>query len=169
MSQTNSSSSESGSKRDPTMKVIRTSTAHASLPSPKIAMGSSRVATSLNLPFALGAMRRWWYVAIPCGVLLAAAAVSVAYLTFRPIYEATAWLRISDTTPYVAFQSREDSRRFLETQMELMRSPLVIAPIMSNAAVAQTPELQKKADPIAWLGQNVKVRAVGNNHHLEPG
>ena len=106
-------------------------------------MDSGKAPTALNLQFVLGTFRRWWRVVLPCGLVTAAIAAGIVYLTFQPVYQAKALLQIRDTTPYVAFQTREDPQRFLENQMALMRSSLVIGPVVSKPEIAQLPELQK--------------------------
>ena len=116
------------------------------------------------MQFVLGVFRRWWRVVLPCGVVLAAIAAGIVYLTFSPVYSAEAWLRICDNTPYVAFQSREDPHRFLETQMALMRSPLVIGPVVSRPEIAQLPEIQNQEAPVVWLGTKIKATSGGGEY-----
>src|SRR5687768_1006223 len=68
--------------------------------------------------FAVG---RWWRLAIPCGILLALCGSAIVYFVVGPAYEAEAWLRIEDLKPSLAF-SNPDSPRFINTQVELVRS-----------------------------------------------
>ncbi|MHB0954818.1 MAG: polysaccharide biosynthesis tyrosine autokinase [Pirellulaceae bacterium] len=128
-------------------------------PKPSEKSGSS----ALSVSFVLGVARQWWKIATPLGLLLAGLGAAWTAGSFKPTYEASAWLRIEDRRPYIAFPTRDESRRFVSTQVELMRSPLVIGPAVSKPEVARTPELAAKADPIGWLGQHVNVRAVGNS------
>ncbi|MHB8974108.1 MAG: polysaccharide biosynthesis tyrosine autokinase [Pirellulaceae bacterium] len=119
--------------------------------------------SAISVSFVLGVARQWWKIAMPLGLLLAGLGATAMWWSFEPRYEASAWLRIEDRRPYIAFPTRDESQRFVSTQVELMRSPLVIGPVVSNSEVAQTPELLKQKDAIGWLGKNVKVRAVGNS------
>lgn len=113
--------------------------------------------------FALLALRRSWKLVVPCALLLATAGAVAVYFTYPPAYSASALLRVSDNTPYIAFQTREDSRRFLETQMELLRSPLVLGPVVSRPDIAQLPAIRSHDAPIAWLGSRIKASSVGHS------
>lgn len=118
---------------------------------------------TFSVALVLNALRQWWKVALPLGLLLGAAAGTLVYVFFRPTYEASAWLRIEDVRPYIAFQSREDSRRFVATQVELIRSPLVMGPVVSQPEVSGLAAAEKEEDPIQWLARGVKVNSVGQS------
>src|SRR5208337_2146895 len=55
----------------------------------------------MSSQFVLHALRRWWKICLPAGVLLAAAAVAAVYLLFEPQYEASALLEISERPQYI--------------------------------------------------------------------
>jgi polysaccharide biosynthesis transport protein len=150
---------------DPETKVIKMSPAHPCLPRPRINVSNgNRITTTLNVQFALSVFCRWWRVVLPCGVVLAAIAAAIVYVTFRPVYRAEAWLRICDNTPFVAFQSHEDPRRFLDTQLALMRGPLVVGPVVARPEIAQLPEIQKQEAPVVWLGTKIKATSGGGEY-----
>src|SRR5690242_20131512 len=70
---------------------------------------SQNVATNgqgVNSQLAVNALRRWWMIAMPIGLLLAAAAVTVVYWQFEPQYEAAAYLEITEPT-WVAFEPKD--------------------------------------------------------------
>ncbi|MGQ9576759.1 MAG: polysaccharide biosynthesis tyrosine autokinase [Thermoguttaceae bacterium] len=117
-----------------------------------------------SLHFVLSALRRWWLVATPLGLVFGAAGLIAVYLLFNPIYEAEAWIKIEQKTPVLAFDSKDEEpyKVFVQTQIQLIRSPLVMGPVASEL-MAGIPELQKQADPVAWLGREVKVSAVGES------
>ncbi len=54
--------------------------------------------------FVMAALRRWWKVALPAALLLAAAGGTIVYLLFEPVYEASALFQIEERTPYLAFK-----------------------------------------------------------------
>jgi polysaccharide biosynthesis transport protein len=118
-----------------------------------------------GVQFVLTALRRWWMIATPAGILLALLASMVTYLLFRQQYEAQAWLKIEEHTPYIAFESRNENQTklFVQTQRELIHSPLVIGPVVSRPEIARIPEVEKQSDPITWLGRQVTVLAVGES------
>src|SRR5438045_158942 len=70
----------------------------------------------------LKVVRRWWKIGIPVGVVLTTISVSFTYRGFVPVYRATAWLRIENQVPYVAFETRGGSDEFVRTQLQLIRS-----------------------------------------------
>ena len=64
----------------------------------------------MNAQFVLHALRRWWKIALPSALILAAIAVAVVCLLFVPQYEASALLEISEHPQYIAFAP--ERRRF---------------------------------------------------------
>ncbi len=111
----------------------------------------------------MNALRKWWLLAIPIGLLAAATAAALIINTFEPQYMASAWLKIESDQPFVAFPERADSRVFVANQIELIRSPLVLDPVISLPEIARIPEIQESKDPVAWLPQHIQVRSVGGS------
>ncbi|MFZ5828912.1 MAG: polysaccharide biosynthesis tyrosine autokinase [Planctomycetota bacterium] len=120
----------------------------------------------LNAKFFLTAALRWWKWALPAGVVLAAVGCGVIYWNFRPEYEAVRWLRIRDRAPYIAFRTDRDSGQFVTNQLELLRSPLVLGPVLENESVATLPELAATGDRIDWLRKGIQVRSVGGSEYF---
>ena len=117
--------------------------------------------------FALHVLRHWWMIATPAGLLLAGIAVGIVWWTFEPEYEATTWLRIKSQQPFLAFAPGQAERGagdlFVQTQVEMIRSPLVLAPVTGQPEAAKVPELQEEDDPTGWLAKNIKVSSVGKS------
>ena len=127
------------------------------------ARGSDR---GTGLSFALNVVRRWWLIALPLGLALAAGASAAVWMFFVPKYEATAWLKIEERQAFLAFPNSDDntrSRAFFQTQIELVRSPLVLGPVVQRPEIAKLPDIQREPDPIACLGKEVKVTLVGES------
>ena len=97
----------------------------------------------ITLQFVLTAMRQWWKWATPIGLVLAVIFGTLIYFLFEPVYEATAWLRIEDTRPYIAFPDSGSSKTFIDTQVQLIRSPLVLAPVLSQPKIASIPKIKE--------------------------
>ncbi len=119
-----------------------------------------------GLSFTLNVLRRWWLIAAPLGLLLAAVASAAVWMLFEPQYPAEAWLKIDERAPYLAFENKGDDTRtksFFQTQIELIRSPLVLGSVVQQAEIARLPELQRRPDTIAWLAKQIKVAAVGDS------
>jgi len=119
---------------------------------------------TITVSFVLNAIRQWWKVATPIGLVLAAVAGTLIYLTFEPVYEASAWLQIYSVAPRILpDRVHNDSRLFVETQVQLMHSPLVLGPVISQPEIASFPEVQEQQAPIEWLAGEIKVSSVGRS------
>jgi len=119
---------------------------------------------TVTLRFTLNALGRWWKVALPIGLLLAGLAGGVVWMLFEPKYEASAWLRIREVAPKIAFPLQQDrgySGRFVQTQIELMRSPLVLSRMLED--VGHVPELARQEDKVRWLQKSLVIRPVGQS------
>jgi capsular exopolysaccharide synthesis family protein len=108
------------------------------------------------------AVRQWWLLATPCGIILAVAAAAWVWWSFVPVYQAVAWVQIQETQPFIAIPGVRDSARFVQTQIELIRSPLVLGSAVSRPSVAELPELQTES-PLELMLVNVGVRTVGSS------
>ena len=115
----------------------------------------------LDWPTLLSAVRYWWRIAAPLAVVLAAIAVGLVVYFSKPQYTASAWLIIREKPEYLLNpQAMEDPRKFVQNQMELMRSPPVIDPVANKPEVFATPELAA-GDPAELLRRKLKVRSQG--------
>jgi polysaccharide biosynthesis transport protein len=132
-------------------------------------MGVSRSAAppeqGLSAQFVLCALRRWWMVAAPIGLLLAVVGGATVYLLFEPVYEAAAWFRIEERTPFLAFETKDEGRSklFFQTQIETIRSPLVVGPVIKRPEIARLPEIVKQPNKVAWLAKQIRVMSVGES------
>lgn len=120
----------------------------------------------ITMPLVVRALRRWWKWAAPLGLILAAATGALLYFVFEPTYEASAWLQIEERPLYIAFESKENSTKFVQTQVELIRSPLVLAPVISRPEIARLRELQPDRgveSSMDHLARNLKIKSVGNS------
>jgi len=109
------------------------------------------------------AIRRWWKVASPVGLLLATIPATYIYVTYEPMFQALSWLRMEASPPYVAYRLDGNSRSFVQTQVQLIRSPLVLGPVVSEPEIANLPELKKQRAPIDWLARHVGVNSRGES------
>lgn len=120
---------------------------------------------TIRIADVVDSLRHWWWLSLPAGVLLAAAAGAAVWAVFKPTYQAAAWLQIEDRRPYVAFPAWDgESKLFVETQVELIRSPLVLSRVLSQPEIARLPEVRASADgALDWLSKKVSVKAVGKS------
>ena len=102
-------------------------------------------------------------LALPLALLLGGAGAATAWLTFKPTFVAEAWVRIEDRRPYVAFPSQDESRRFVQTQVEMIRSPVVVSQCLSQPEIAQLPELKNELDPLAWVSKRLSITVIAES------
>ncbi len=117
-----------------------------------------------NVHTVLIAVRCWWHIALPLGLLLASGAAVIVYYTTTPMFTAQAWLMIQAKPPIIM---RElplfDPQRFVQNQTEFLRSPMVLAPVASDPEVAQTPELANQLDPVKYLREKLVIKNQGGS------
>ena len=127
----------------------------------------------VSLSFFLGVFAQWWKWLVPVTLVLLAASVALVLFLFRPQYRASAWLQVKSQQPYIAFpderpNDRESAIKFVYTQIELLRSPLILGRALSQPGVAQLPELRRQRDPVDWLSKRgLKVTPKGDSDLLE--
>ena len=121
---------------------------------------------NIGLSFLLNVLRRWWLIAGPIGLFLAVGGVAVVWLRFIPQFEAVAWLKIEERAPYLAFENKSEdvgSKAFVQTQIEMIRSPLVLGSVVARPEIARLEDLRSKSDALVWLAKEVKTVQVGES------
>ncbi len=125
---------------------------------------------------ALNALRRWWMIALPIGLLLGAAAVAVVYWQFQPQYEAVALLKITEQPQFIVFEPRDAgiSRGYFRTQVEIIRSRMILDQALlqlkedvRSKKIKDLPEIHKETDRIGWLQRRVSVVSPNESALLE--
>lgn len=120
----------------------------------------------ISIHTVLVALRCWWHVALPMGLLLAAGAATVVYYITTPTYTATAWIEISPPLNIIPGSTNVDSIRFVDNQIALMRSPLVLDPVVGLSAVRSAPELREEEDPVLYLRNSLRIKPFGNSDYF---
>lgn len=117
-----------------------------------------------SLHTVLSAWRCWWHIALPLGLVLAAgAAVTVFYVT-EPTFTASTWLELLDQGPMLLKDVRlDDPRKFVANQIELMRSPPVLDPVVTIKDIRSAPELVDEEDPGLYLRNHLRIRPLGGS------
>jgi uncharacterized protein involved in exopolysaccharide biosynthesis len=91
----------------------------------------------------------------------------MTFLLFSPSYEAVAWLRIDARQPYIAFEDKSESQEtdkiFAQSQVQLLRSPMVLGPVLADPRIARLPEIAAQTDPVDWLSKQIIVKQVGDS------
>ncbi len=87
-------------------------------------------------------LQRWWKLIVPLGTVLAGVAAAILIWQFEPSYVAETIVKIEDQTPYIAFPDGDpegNSKTFVATQIELMRSDVVLGPIAADDEIVENP------------------------------
>jgi len=134
---------------------------------PYYTVNAGKAPDTFTIGFFWRALRQWWKLALPLGLLLAVGAGAVVLFTFQPTFKATAWLQIKEQPDYLAFRSEGNNYRFVQNQVELLRGPLVLERVLAKPEVAQLPEVAKQPAPIEWLQRGVMAKNVGGSDLFE--
>lgn len=123
-------------------------------------------ATAISHTFLLWVFRQWWKLTIPIGIVLAVIAGVGVLLFHVQVYESSGLLLIEDVSPFVAFSAHDktgDSDRYVQTQLELLRSPVVLNPVLGRAEIANMAELRGQIDRVTYLRSHLSVKQVGRS------
>ncbi len=108
---------------------------------------------------------------LPAGIVLAAIVCGVLWFVIAPSYRSHSTLRIAERQPYLAFPSDDEaSPEFVQTQLELLRSPYVITRAMESESLGQLPELRMIAgreDAVTWIRRRLTVVRIGRSEIYE--
>jgi capsular exopolysaccharide synthesis family protein len=116
--------------------------------------------------FIWGVFCQWWYFAIPLGLLLACISGALVWFLHVQKYEGIALVKIESEAPFVVFERGStiaDTDRFVQTQIELLRSPVVLGPVLIRTDVAAITEIKEQSDPIKFLQKHLSVQQVGKS------
>jgi polysaccharide biosynthesis transport protein len=111
----------------------------------------------------LVAVRCWWKATIPAATILAITAAIAVYALHKPKYTADAWLLIKSKPDVILREVDSGSQRFIQNQLEILRSPRLLAPLASDSEIASTPELRKERDLVAALAHQVRIYSRGES------
>ena len=116
-----------------------------------------------SLGSVLGALRYWWKIATPIGLLLAVGAGAAICYTHTPMYTAEAWLHIKPRQEVVLKAVEQDSKSFENTQMEILRSVRILDPLASNPVIASAPEFKERANLVDDIAKRISMRQRGKS------
>ena len=132
--------------------------------------GSAQAEQGVTPQFVWRVFAGWWKWVVPLGLVLAAVAGALVFVFYVPKYEASALVKIEAETPFIAFQQgamSKDSERYVQTQIELLRGPVVLTPMLSRPEIASIPEIKKSPDPLKYLQKQLSVRQIGKSELYE--
>lgn len=145
--------------QDPRPAALAAASAPASSPTPAAPAGPSRVPAIYPQASLLHAFRRCWLLASVLGL---AAGIVVGTLWWFCIPEQySAEIRVRVPASWRATSggniSEEELARLQRTQTALIQSTTVLEAVLRKPEVAALPSIQQEPDPLAWLGNHLRV------------
>lgn len=131
---------------------------HSSHPRTSAPMAAFDKSGGITIGMVHNAIMRWWKVALPVGLTLALTGAGLVWLFFVPKYESTATLEIKENTPYIVFDAKEQSRKFVTTQIQLIKQRIILADAL--AGIEGIPELAQHRDPIDWVRSELQIENI---------
>jgi len=134
---------------------------------PDAEAGPSRSVNVVRAAFR-AVTRHWWQILLLWGV----ATGGICYLIkarITPLYESVSLLKVEPSNRDLfgtGTHAGESFGPFLETQVQLLLSPNVLAAVLADPRVAAQPSLRGSADPEAALRSLLQVGTVPNSYLL---
>ena len=117
--------------------------------------------------FILNALRRWWRWVLPAGLVLAPARRPSFIVCSCRFTKPSAGCASNSHQQYIAFESkaedRESNRMFVNTQIALLRNPIILGPVLEDPQIARLPEINAQTDPLQWLARQISVKQEGDS------
>ena len=129
--------------------------------------GDSR--PGMSPQFLLNALLHWWKLAAPVGLILALVSAGTVWWLFEPTYLANAVIQIRETAPALVFDVEKESKSYVETQKETIRSSRVLRPVVTLGDIKNMPELRDADDKVRWLRSQLKLSLIGKSEYLQIG
>lgn len=112
----------------------------------------------------VSALRCWWKIVVPLGVVLAGIAGVTVVLLHKPMYTAAGWLEIRPKSEFLlGAAGRNESQKFIQTQIEIIRSPDLLKPLIAKQEIVSAPELIREIDPTLALARLLSVKQRGQS------
>lgn len=140
-------------------------------PAAQLRAVAAPISSSVGLGAAdfLSVLRHWWWHCVICGVILTTISAALVWATFTPLYEATAWLEVKEQPLYVAFEphSNPNSKLFFQTQLQTIRSPVVLGRVSVDPQIMSLPEARKGDSVLEWLEKGLHASFRGESELCE--
>jgi capsular exopolysaccharide synthesis family protein len=112
----------------------------------------------------------WWKWVVPLGVLLSIVVGALVWFLHVPKFESYATIKIEAEAPFIAFEQgrfSHDSERYIQTQIELLRGPVILNNVVADPKIAAIKEIKSAIDPLKELQKHLNVRQVGKSELYE--
>lgn len=113
---------------------------------------------------------RWWKVVVPSAAICAAIAAGAVLYFHVQKYRATAIMMIEGTTPFIAYNTSTNAgaaNQFVQTQIELLRSPMVLEKTANHPSVSGLQELQSSVDRVEPLKSSLSIKQIARSELYE--
>ncbi len=125
----------------------------------------------IDLGRAWHALRRRSTMALTVGLTVAALVAVPTWLLVPHGYKAVAWLRVRDKAGMLSTVGRDGAEyeAYRKTQVQLIKSPFVLASALRRPEVADSAALRDEPDPVGWLESSITVTAPSHSEVLQIG
>jgi len=123
----------------------------------------------VSFKFLLSVWNQWWKWLIPISLMLAIASAAIVMMTFKPKYRASASINIAEQTPWLIQKDVDGkAQKFVATQIEMLRSPLVLSAALDDPKISRMKEIQSRLNPVEWLEEKgLEIQPVGQSTLIE--
>ncbi len=123
----------------------------------------------ISVKFLMSVWNQWWKWLIPISLMLLVGSASIVMMTFKPKYRASSRINISEQAPWLIQRDADPkASKFVATQIEMLRSPLVLSAALSDPKINQMSEIKKRLRPVDWLMEKgLEIEPVGQSTLVE--
>lgn len=116
---------------------------------------------SISLSFVTAAIRRWWKICLPVGLILGAGVALATWFLMEPEYESAAWLLIHSSKPFLVEPGAGgmgEGARFRGTQAQLIQNPVVLNPVLNLLTPQELSVMPQARDQqLQWMKERIVV------------
>lgn len=123
-------------------------------------------AINLSPTFFWWTFCQWWKVIVPVGLVLAGITAFAVFENYEPEYKTSALVVVEDSAPFIAFSKSSvtgNTRKYVETQIELLRSSIVLEPVLARPEVAELSEFSGSNDKLKQIKQKLRISRIGRS------
>jgi capsular exopolysaccharide synthesis family protein len=117
----------------------------------------------LGLADLVQMLKQWGWQCTLAGLLLCAIAVAVTWAVFEPVYVASAFMEIRSVPPYIAYPDETQSRTYAQTQLETIKSPIVLSKVAGLTRISSLDQAKAAKSVEAWLSKYLTAEYVNRS------
>ena len=128
------------------------------------------LSTRITPAALLRALRRCWVVAVPVGMVLAAAVAAGVWTLRTDKYASTALIRVlpASATKLLDDQGRQPDNGpvYMRTQIATIRSKPVLQKALKDEKIKQHPMVARYPNPVEWLEKDLQVLQIDGTDYI---